>query len=282
MAHFGDRKYGKPCHEKHKIMKRRNSFIQSIKNSSLVFTIAILMACQAETSAQTDAATTAAKSSEVATETVSETNAQAEQTTEVTPAVKPAISAPAQSTLTDAQYSLVKEPITVSTGDKIEVAELFWFGCGHCYALEPKIKQWKANKPANAEFVKVPALFSRRWEFHGQAYYTMEALGAPEAAYEQFFRRIHVDRRGVNSLDQLVDFLGAYDKTKEQVESTFNSFAVDTKMRNAKKITNASGATGVPAIIVDGKYLTSQSQAGGNDQLFDVVNQLVDKAAAER
>jgi len=242
------------------------------------------MACQAETSAQTEAA-------ETTTKVISETKAQIESAKEVTEqvedAVKSAVSAPttnspATSTLSESQYSAVKEPFTVSTGDKIEVAELFWFGCNHCFALEPKIKQWKVNKPENAEFVKVPALFSRRWEFHGQAYYTMEALGLPQEAYDKFFRRIHVERRGINKLEQLVDFLGPYEKTKEQVESTFNSFAVDTKMRNARKITNASGATGVPAIVVDGKYLTSQSQAGSADELFSVVDQLVDKAASER
>lgn len=271
-------------------MKLRHSFKQITKNSSFAFIVAVLMACQAETSAQTDASAVADKSADVATEVtdkvVNETKAQIEKakdvTEQVTEAVKSAVSSPTSSTLKDSEYSAVKEPMTVSTGDKIEVAELFWFGCGHCFALEPKIKQWKENQPANAEFVKVPALFSRRWEFHGQAYYTMEALGVPQEAYDRFFRRIHVDRRGVNNLDQLVEFLGGFDKTKEQVESTFNSFAVDTKMRNAKKITNASGATGVPAIIVDGKYLTSQSQAGGADRLFDVVNELVDKAAAER
>jgi len=179
----------------------------------------------------------------------------------------------------ESKYSPVRAQTTV---DKIEVVELFWFGCGHCFALEPKIKAWKENKPENAVLVKVPALFSRRWEFHGQAFYTMEALGVPEAAYDKFFRLIHVDRRGVNDLDGLVKFLAEYNKSKDEVESAFNSFAVDTKMRNAKKITQASGATGVPAIVVDGKYLTSQNHAGSADQLFEVVNQLVAKAAAER
>ena len=182
----------------------------------------------------------------------------------------------------EGKYEAVAAPLTVSSGEKIEVVELFWFGCGHCFALEPHVKEWLKNKPENAEFKKVPALFSRSWEFHGQAFYTMQTLEVPSEAYDKFFSRIHIDRKGVNTLQGLVEFLAAYDKTEQEVEDTFNSFAVDTQMRNARKITQASGARGVPALIVDGKYRTSQQLSGGSTQIFDVVNQLVDKAAAER
>lgn len=180
------------------------------------------------------------------------------------------------------KYKNVSKPMKVSTGEKIEVVELFWFGCGHCFALEPSVKQWIQNKPENAEFVKVPALFSKRWEFHGQAFYTMEALGAPSQAYDDFFAELHVKRGTIDTLDKLVSFLKNYDFSEDQVTSAFNSFAVDSQMRNARKITMNSGATGVPAVIVDGKYLTSEQLAGKGLQMFQVVDQLVSKAAAER
>lgn len=188
----------------------------------------------------------------------------------------------AQSQLSDTTYTELPEPMEPSTGDKIEVAELFWYGCGHCYSLEPYVDNWKADMPDNAEFVKVPAIFSPRWEFHGKAFYTMEALGVLDEANGAFFHRIHVMRRPINTLDQLVAFLADYDKTEEEVTSAFNSFAVDTKLRNAKLITAKSTATGVPAILVDGKYHTSVKLAGSADNLFTVVDQLVEKSAAER
>jgi thiol:disulfide interchange protein DsbA len=180
------------------------------------------------------------------------------------------------------KYKPVREQMTVTTGDKIEVAELFWFGCGHCFALEPSLKEWKKTMPANAEFKKVPAIFSARWEFHGQAFYTMQALGVPEKAYDDFFKSIHVNRKPLNNMTQLVQFLSAFDKTEEQVKSAFNSFDINNKMRAAKKITRQSGAAGVPALVVDGKYITSQQLGGGTAQMFNIVNQLIDKAAAER
>jgi len=172
--------------------------------------------------------------------------------------------------------------IAVSSGEQIEVTELFWFGCGHCYNLEPHLKAWARNKPANAKFKKVPALFSKGWEFHGKAFYTMEALNVPQEAYDGFFEKIHVQRQRMVTLDSLVNFLAPYGKDRSTVESTFNSFAVDSQMRNALKITKASGARGVPAMIIDGKYLTSQSAAGGTNEMFDVVDKLVAKAASER
>ena len=180
------------------------------------------------------------------------------------------------------KYKPVREEMTITTGSKVEVAELFWFGCGHCFALEPAIKEWKKNIPANAEFKKVPAIFSARWEFHGQAFYTMQSLGAPEEAYDEFFSTIHIKRAPLSNMGQLVSFLAEFNFTEEQVNSAFNSFDVNNKMRAAKKITRQSGATGVPAIVVDGKYLTSQQLAGGTGELFQVVNQLIGKAASER
>lgn len=185
-------------------------------------------------------------------------------------------------TIDDTKYKPVREAMTVTTGDKIEVAELFWFGCGHCYSLEPALKAWKKDMPANAEFKKVPAIFSARWEFHGQAFYAMQALRVPEEAYDKFFSNIHVDRQPLNNLGQLTTFLKAYGKSEEDVNSAFNSFDVNNKLRAAKKITRQSGANGVPAIVVDGKYLTSQQLSGGTSQMFNIVDQLIGKAAAER
>ena len=181
------------------------------------------------------------------------------------------------------KYKDVKEPLTVSTGEKIEVLELFWFGCGHCFALEPGIKNWLKNKPENAEFVKMPAIFtSNLWEFHGKAFYTMKALDLPSEAYDEFFHHLHIKRQTLSSLKQLSKFLLQYGKSEEEVKAAYSSFAVDNQVRAAKKATRQAGATGVPTIVVDGKFVTSQSLAGSSDNLFEVVNQLVEKAAAER
>ena len=185
-------------------------------------------------------------------------------------------------TLTDDNYTVLSSPLPVSSGEKIEVSELFWYGCGHCFSLEPHIKNWQKNMPENATFVKVPAIFSKRWEFHGKAYYAMSSLGVLDQANDAFFHRIHVQRKPINDLGALSEFLSAYGKTEDEVASAFNSFHVDSLLRNAKIITAKSTANGVPAFLVDGKYHTSVKLAGSQDGLFRVINQLIEKAAAER
>ena len=188
----------------------------------------------------------------------------------------------AQTPLSDSNYTLLNTPLDISSGDKVEVAELFWYGCGHCFSLEPQVNKWKKDLPENASFVKVPAIFSKRWEFHGKAFYTMEALGVLEEANDALFHKIHVERKPVNDLNAFIKFMEAYGKTADDVTSAFNSFAVDTKFRNAQLITKKSTAAGVPAFLVDGKYHTSVKLAGSTDNLFNVIDQLIDKAAAER
>ena len=188
----------------------------------------------------------------------------------------------AQTPLSDSNYTLLNAPLGISSGDKIEVTELFWYGCGHCFSLEPQVNAWKKDIPDNVAFVKVPAIFSKRWEFHGKAFYTMEALGVLEEANDAFFHRIHVEKKPVNDLDALVKFMADYGKTANDVTSAFNSFAIDTKLRNAKTITAKSTATGVPAFLVDGKYHASVSLAGSTTNLFNVIDQLIVKATAAR
>jgi len=287
-------------------LKNSSSMANAIRSSAFVLIATILMACQGETVAQTQVETVAetqveaatqqveaaaqevaeqveaAAQLETATEAQVETPAQVETSTEDQVEAAAKVETVAQPPLDASKYTDVKNPMKPSTGEKIEVMELFWYGCGHCYALEPSVKRWKANKPENAEFVKVPALFSKRWEFHGQAYYTMEALGVLEEASEKFFEEIHIRRRQINNLSQLTEFLARFDKSADEVSAAFNSFGVDSKMRAARKITRDSGATGVPTILVDGKYMTSETLTGGSIQLFNVVDQLVDKAASER
>ena len=275
--------------------KHSSALANSAKSASLILLTSLLLACQGETSAEsTDVSATDSveKATESVANVVEKTKVEAakeEVAIVETPKVEETVSAPVTprkpadfSTLDPKTYKPVAETITVSSGENIEVTELFWFGCGHCFALEPHIKSWLKNKPANAKFKKVPAVFSKRWEFHAKAFYTMEALNVPEKAYDDFFRQIHVIKRGINTIDGLVKFLAPFNKEKELVENTFNSFAVDSQFRNAVKITKASGARGVPAMIVDGKHLTSQSDAGGTDEMFEVVDKLVAKAAAEK
>jgi len=179
------------------------------------------------------------------------------------------------------EYTQIGNPIPTSTDGNVEVTELFWFGCAHCFSLEPYIKKWLKNKPAKTEFKKVPAIFSERWEFHAKAFYAMQLLNVIEQTEMPFFNAIHINKTPMYSVDHLILFLADYGITKEQVIDAFDSFAVDSNVRSAKALSMRSGARGVPAFIVGGKYLTSLPQAGSQEQLFEVVNFLINKIQQE-
>jgi len=171
----------------------------------------------------------------------------------------------------------------VSTGDKIEVLELFWYRCPHCNTLEVPLQKWLKNgKPQNAEYVAFPAVLSSRWEPEARAFYTMEALGLLNELHGKLFYAIHSEHKSVSTAEALAEWVAEQGFSAQDVLDTYDSFAVNTKMNYAKTMTRKYGIQGVPAVIVDGKYRTSVSQAGDFDTLFEVINFLVAKATAER
>jgi thiol:disulfide interchange protein DsbA len=169
------------------------------------------------------------------------------------------------------QYVALKNPQPTSTSDKIEVVELFWYGCPHCYELEPFVTDWLASKPEDVEFVRMPAILGKGWELLARAYYTAELLNIMDKIHQSLFQAIHVNRQKFrNEADVQALF-------SNQGKNTFNSFAVAVKINNARQMTRRYAITGVPTLIVNGKYSTSGRLAGGNRNIIDVVNYLVDR-----
>lgn len=172
----------------------------------------------------------------------------------------------------------------VQTGDKIEVAELFWYGCQHCYALEPFIVDFKQNKiPANAELIAIPAVLTKAWEFHAQVYYTFDALGLTDKLHGSFFEALHgSNSQSISDIERLADWVNEQGQDGEAVKQTFNSFSVLNKLKQSADMARKYELRGVPTLIVDGKYRTSVKDAGSAERLFDVIRFLIDKSAAER
>ena len=179
-------------------------------------------------------------------------------------------------------YELLDEVQPVQTGDKIEVVEMFWYRCPHCYRLEPYLHRWLENKPENAELVPIPAILNENWAFHARVYYTFEALGLTDQLHVKFYDALHRERRPFNTPEQVADWVGEQGINKDAILGTFNSFAVNNKVSFAGVMTRKYGINGVPSIIVDGKYRTSVSMASSHEALLDLINYLVEKAAAER
>ena len=172
-------------------------------------------------------------------------------------------------------YTRIDPAQPTSTPDKVEVVEVFWYGCPHCYRLEPYVKRWLKTKPDNVEFVRMPGIFSPRWMIHARAYYTAEVLGVVDKLHDPIFEAIHGARQPLNTQDEIMALFKEHGVSEEDFKRVFLSFAVDSKMRRASEMTMRYDIDGVPALIVNGKYRTSASQAGSNAAVFQVVDYLV-------
>jgi len=178
------------------------------------------------------------------------------------------------------EYLLLGTPQPTSTGDKIEVVELFWYGCPHCFDLEPQVQAWLKRKPEDVELVRMPAILGSRWELLAQAYYTADLLGITAKIHPALFEAVHEKHMNINDEAALQAFFVDQGVSADDFKKTFNSFAVAVKMNNARQMTRRYKISGVPTIIVNGKYSTGAKQAGSNQAVFDVVDYLVEQERA--
>ncbi len=175
------------------------------------------------------------------------------------------------------QYQTLDSPQPTSSGDKIEVVELFWYGCPHCYHLEPELNAWLKKQPDDVALVRVPAVLGPSWELLARAYYTAQLLGVLDKIHEPLFDHIHKEHKAIRSVADLKAFFEQQGVSGADFDKTYNSFAVVTRTGRAREAHRLYGVSGVPTLIVNGKYRTSASLAGGNEQMLEVVDFLIDK-----
>jgi len=178
------------------------------------------------------------------------------------------------------------QPTSVAPG-KVEVMEVFWLACPHCYAIEPLVQKWLKGKPAYVEFVRVPVIWGPMHRAHARLYYTLEALGRPDLI-ARAFDTIHdlAERRQPalagateeESLRMQQGFATKNGVSADDFEKAYNSFTVNSNLQRAEQLTQRYHVEGVPFFVVNGKYSTDISKAGGEGKLIDLVNWL---AAAE-
>lgn len=173
----------------------------------------------------------------------------------------------------------------------VEVVEVFWYGCGHCYALQPHVDSWKAkNKPAYVQLNQMPAIWNPVMREDARLFYTLEALGKLGDLHAAVFREMHVNRNPLTVIDgnrvdtvaterKVREFLLKNGVTAEQFGKTYRSFPVESKIRLAEDLMRRYRVDHTPMVIVNGKYSTDVTDAGGPQQLFQLVNDL---AARER
>ena len=164
---------------------------------------------------------------------------------------------------------------TSSSPNQIEVAEVFWYGCPHCYTFDPYLENWMEDIPDDVSFVRIPAVWNALLVIHARAYYAAQALGVSEDLHADFFREIHINRNGLDSQAALVEFFSSHGVDADDFNAAYESFAVNTRMNRADELARRYRIASVPTVIINGKYTTDAGMAGSYEELMELIDELV-------
>jgi len=169
-------------------------------------------------------------------------------------------------------YKLLKpaQPTNVAPG-KVEVVEAFWYACGHCYLIEPKVEAWEKNgKPAYVQLVKLPATWNPMLQTHARLFYTVEELGKP-ALHGAIFREMNVRGNRLDTPEKIEAFFVSQGVAKADYQKAYSGFNVDTNFKRALDLNRRYRITSTPTFIVNGKYVTDVGMAGSEARLFELI-----------
>ncbi|MDY4303014.1 thiol:disulfide interchange protein DsbA [Pseudomonas salmasensis] len=179
-------------------------------------------------------------------------------------------------------YVELSNPVPVAVPGKIEVVELFWYGCPHCYSFEPTINPWAEKLPKDVNFRRIPAMFGGPWDAHGQLFLTLEAMGVEHKVHNAVFEAIQKQGKRLTKPDEMADFVATQGVDKDKFLATFNSFAIQGQIKQAKELAQKYGVQGVPTLIVNGKYRFDLGSTGGPEATLNVADQLIAKERAAK
>lgn len=174
------------------------------------------------------------------------------------------------------QYKKLSKP--VDTNGKKTVVEVFGYTCPHCYNLEPSIHKWLKTKPSDVAFERMPVVFNHpNWIYMARVFFAAKRLGVLDKAHTEFFHAIHRDKTDVYTPEALGKFFNRFGVAEKDFIAMFESFVVDGDVKRAAKLTRQYQVEGVPAVVVNGKFLTDVPMAKGKQEMWSVVNRLTQK-----
>lgn len=175
-------------------------------------------------------------------------------------------------------YVALPAPVKTNDPSKIEVVEVFWYGCGHCFRFEPVLENWAASTASDVDFVRFPGMWNDLMKVHAQAFFTAEALGKIEEVHTPIFNAINVEGNRLQNEQQIAALFGKFGVSKEDFSKAFNSFSVRTKVNQAEARMREYQVRSTPNMIVNGKYLISTGDSvRTQEEMLEVVNFLVNK-----
>jgi len=172
-------------------------------------------------------------------------------------------------------YTVLNPEQPVDTVGKVEVLEFFWYGCPHCYNLQPFMEKWVKTLPADAVLRQVPAIFNERWARDAATFYTFEALGVLARVHRPFFDAIHRDRLKTDDPAALTAWLRKQGIEVKKFDEATKSFGVQSKVRRAAQLTRAYRIEGTPTLAVHGRYTISAEQGGSQAGMLASTDHLI-------
>tara|TARA_X000000950_G_C13737012_1_gene586795 strand:+ start:352 stop:984 length:633 start_codon:yes stop_codon:yes gene_type:complete len=179
-------------------------------------------------------------------------------------------------------YQTLNPPVAVGRGTDVVVTEFFWYGCGHCYTFEPMLTAWGKQLPEGTVLQPSPAVWNDSMRIHAKAYYLTEVLGVKETVHPVIFDAMHVDRKRLVSRLELRDLFEDNGVDPEKFDKAFDSFGVDSQVRQAESRARSAKISGTPSMMVAGKYLIETRSAGGQTNMLEIARFLVEKEFAAR
>ena len=161
--------------------------------------------------------------------------------------------------------------------DKIVIYEFFWYGCPHCYNLEPTIDEIESSLRKDTVLIKIPVSLRDTWQNHAKAYYALKQMNLDDDLHLKLFEEIHINAQRLDTKESLSQFVVNQGYNGQKFKELFDSFGTEIRMNKASRLAKSYQISSVPALVVNGKYLTSGSYVSSYDELVDVVNMLVEK-----
>ena len=179
-------------------------------------------------------------------------------------------------------YTVLLRPQPTESGKNIEVREFFWYGCRHCYKLHPYIKAWLKGVPKDVSFRYVPAIFRSSWVPGAKTFYTLEVMGARSKLHDKIYYAIHIERIDLTKEELLFNWIEKQGIDRKKFVAIYNSFTVENQSSQSSRMSRDYGFKGVPALVVDGKYLTSGKMSDTPQETIKTLDELIKKVRKER
>jgi thiol:disulfide interchange protein DsbA len=174
-------------------------------------------------------------------------------------------------------YLVLDKPVRTRDSSKIEVVEVFWYGCPHCYDFEPMVKLWHKRQADDVDFWQSPAMWNEPMKVHAQAFFTASALGVQEKLHEPLFTALVVEHKRLANAGEIEDLFANNGVDRKAFQKTFDSFSVNSQVKQADARARSYMISGTPEVVVNGKYRVTARLAGGQSQMLEVVDFLINK-----